>query len=109
MFRFPGGEFVFNCGGPSRAVLTLPNGAHLEKLENLDNMRRYAARHAESWYKYVNETRGRGLANGSLYLVTGWEKADSWGMASYHNAIPTSIRTQLIPFFQDYSPIGNNT
>jgi hypothetical protein len=48
-------------------------------------MRRYAAKHAKSWYKYVNEARGRGLVNGSLYLVTGWEKAKSWGMASFHD------------------------
>ncbi|KAJ7301654.1 hypothetical protein DFH08DRAFT_906608, partial [Mycena albidolilacea] len=83
--EFPGGEFVFNCDGPNGAVLALPHGSHLEKLENLESMRRYAAQYVESWYKYVNETRGRGLANGSLYLVTGWEKANSWGMASYHN------------------------
>jgi hypothetical protein len=85
MRRFPGGDFVFNCEGPDGAVLTLPHGADLEKLENLESMRRYAAKHAESWYKYVNETRGRRLVNGSLYLVTGWEKAQSWGMASYRD------------------------
>ncbi|KAJ7922292.1 hypothetical protein B0H13DRAFT_1477925, partial [Mycena leptocephala] len=79
----PGGEFVFNCEGPKGAVLALPHGAHLEKLENLVSMRQYAAKHAESWYKYVNETRGRGLVNGSLYLITGCEKAKSWGMASF--------------------------
>ncbi|KAJ7922296.1 hypothetical protein B0H13DRAFT_2411034, partial [Mycena leptocephala] len=79
----PGGEFVFNCEGPKGAVLALPHGAHLEKLGNLASMRQYAAKHAESWYKYVNETRGRGLVNGSLYLITGCEKAKSWGMASF--------------------------
>ncbi|KAJ7822075.1 hypothetical protein B0H14DRAFT_1325739 [Mycena olivaceomarginata] len=102
--EFPGGEFVFNCGGPSGAVLTLPIGAHLEKLENLENMRRYAARHAESWYKYVNETRGRGLANGSLYLVTGWEKADSWGMASYHNV---SLQNEFQLMFRPTADAAN--
>ncbi|KAJ7843699.1 hypothetical protein B0H13DRAFT_2209677, partial [Mycena leptocephala] len=81
----PGGDFVFNCEGPKGAVLALPHGAHLEKLENLASMRQYAAKHAESWYKYVNETRGRGLVNGSLYLITGCEKAKSWGMASFHD------------------------
>lgn len=81
----PGGEFVFNCRAPNGAVLALPHGAHLEELRNLESMRRYAAKHAKSWYKYVNEARGRGLVNGSLYLVTGWEKAKSWGMASFHD------------------------
>ncbi|KAK7016370.1 hypothetical protein R3P38DRAFT_1404851 [Favolaschia claudopus] len=82
---FPGGDFVFDCQGPDGAVLTLPHGAHLEKLENLESMRRYAAKNAESWYQYVNQTRGRGLSNGSLYLVTGWEKAESWGMATFQD------------------------
>ncbi|KAF7374410.1 Pleiotropic drug resistance ABC transporter protein [Mycena sanguinolenta] len=83
--EFPGGEFAFSCREPTGAVLTLPHGAHLEKLENLESMRRYAAEHAESWYKYVNGTRGRGLVNGNLYLVTGCEKPQSWGMASFHD------------------------
>ncbi|KAJ7126735.1 hypothetical protein C8R44DRAFT_667434, partial [Mycena epipterygia] len=74
-----------DCGGPRGAVLALPHGAHLAKLENLESVRRYAATHAESWYKYINGARGRGLANGSLYLVTGCEKAQSWGMASFHS------------------------
>ncbi|KAJ6588695.1 hypothetical protein B0H19DRAFT_923299, partial [Mycena capillaripes] len=70
---------------PNGAVLALPHGAHLKKLENLTRVRQYAVKNAESWYKYVNETRGRGLVNGSLYLITGCEKAESWGMASYHD------------------------
>jgi hypothetical protein len=47
-------------------------------------MRTFATQHAASWYKYINGPRGRGLANGELYLVTGYEKACSWGMASYY-------------------------
>jgi hypothetical protein len=51
-------------------------------------MRRYATKHAESWYRYANETRGRELVNGSLYLVSGWEKTASWGMALFHDISP---------------------
>jgi uncharacterized membrane protein YgcG len=83
--EFPGGHFIFSCGAPQGAVLALPQGAHLEKLENLETLRPYVAKHAESWYQYIRGTRGRGLENGSLYLVTGWEKAPSWGMASFHS------------------------
>ncbi|KAF7374607.1 WD40 containing domain protein [Mycena sanguinolenta] len=78
-----GGTFVFAGRGPNGAVLALPHGAHLQKLRNIADMRQYATRHAERWYKHVNEARGRGLVNGSLYLVTGCEKAKSWGMASF--------------------------
>ncbi|KAJ7430167.1 hypothetical protein FB451DRAFT_1574988, partial [Mycena latifolia] len=81
---FPGGDFVFNCDGPQGAILALPYGADLQKLRNVENMRTYATKHAASWYKYINGPRGRGLANGELYLVTGSEKAQSWGMASYY-------------------------
>ncbi|KAJ7810745.1 hypothetical protein B0H13DRAFT_2475895, partial [Mycena leptocephala] len=82
---FPGGDFLFSCRPPQGALLALPHGSHLQKLENLDNLRRYAAAHAESWFKYINGPRGRGL-DGSLYLVTGCEKAPSWGLASFHTA-----------------------
>ncbi|KAJ7686896.1 hypothetical protein B0H17DRAFT_1013209, partial [Mycena rosella] len=82
---FPGGEFTFNCEAPRGAVLALPHGGHLEKLENLDPIREYAAQHAESWYRYINGARGRGLSNGSLYLATGREKSQSWGMASFNS------------------------
>jgi hypothetical protein len=49
-------------------------------------MRTYAAKHADSWYTYINGARGRGLENGDLYLVTGCEKARSWGIASYRTS-----------------------
>lgn len=81
---FPGGAFAFHCGGPQGAILALPHGSHLKKLRNVDSMRRFATQHAASWYNYINGPRGRGLANGELYLVTGYEKACSWGMASYY-------------------------
>ncbi|KAF7374426.1 Pleiotropic drug resistance ABC transporter protein [Mycena sanguinolenta] len=90
--EFPGGGFDFSCREPSGAVLTLPHGAHLEKLENLARMERYAAEHAESWYKYANVKRGRGLVNGRLYLITGWEKAPSWGIAYFHDV---SLRNEF--------------
>ncbi|KAJ7702851.1 hypothetical protein B0H14DRAFT_751079 [Mycena olivaceomarginata] len=53
-----GGAFVFNCMAPNGAVLALPHGGYLEKLGKLAFMRRYAAKNARSWYKYLNETRG---------------------------------------------------
>ncbi|KAJ6512772.1 hypothetical protein C8R45DRAFT_812148, partial [Mycena sanguinolenta] len=78
-------RFVFSCQQPTGAVLTLPHGAHQETLQNLRRMEEYAAEHAESWYKYANITRGRGLKNGHLYLITGWEKAKLWGIAYFHD------------------------
>ncbi|KAJ7887806.1 hypothetical protein B0H14DRAFT_1220735 [Mycena olivaceomarginata] len=83
-----GGAFVFNCTAPNGAVLALPHGADLEKLGKLAFMRQYAAKNAKSWYRYLNETRGCELVNGSLFLITGCEKARSWGMATFHDVLP---------------------
>ncbi|KAJ7285226.1 hypothetical protein C8J57DRAFT_711744 [Mycena rebaudengoi] len=92
--QFPGGDFYFGCSGPKGAVLSLPHGSNLNELRNLDGVRRYVACHADSWYKFVNGPRGRGLENGSLYLITGWEKCPSWGMASFQ-AVPVEDEFQL--------------
>ncbi|KAJ7285284.1 hypothetical protein C8J57DRAFT_1120454, partial [Mycena rebaudengoi] len=81
--QFPGGDFRFGCLGPKGAVLTLPHGSSLNKLRNLNGVRSYVACHADSWYKFVNGPRGRDLENGSLYLITGYEKCPSWGMANF--------------------------
>ncbi|KAJ7471527.1 hypothetical protein B0H11DRAFT_1371391 [Mycena galericulata] len=81
----PGAEFLFSCEAPQGAILALPHGARLEKLANLESMKQHVAKNAESWYTYINDVRGRGLANGDLYLVTGCEKSSSWGMASFHS------------------------
>ncbi|KAJ7180867.1 hypothetical protein C8R46DRAFT_1345088 [Mycena filopes] len=70
---------------PSQSQNITTHGARLEKLEDLDSMRKYAAKHAESWYRYVNESRGRELVNGSLCLITGCEKSLSWGMATFQD------------------------
>ncbi|KAJ7745745.1 hypothetical protein B0H16DRAFT_1726791 [Mycena metata] len=82
--EFGGADFVFSFDAPQGAVLALPYGARLNKLNNLELVREYVATQAQSWYEHINGARGRGLENGSLYLVTGWEKAHSWGMASFY-------------------------
>ncbi|KAJ7320990.1 hypothetical protein DFH08DRAFT_674588, partial [Mycena albidolilacea] len=78
----------FNCTAPNGAVLALPHGGQVEKLRPVRFMREYAAKNAESWYKYLNGTKGFELMNGSLLLITGCEKAKSWGMAMFHNVSP---------------------
>ncbi|KAF7302808.1 Pleiotropic drug resistance ABC transporter protein [Mycena kentingensis (nom. inval.)] len=83
------------------AFLALPHGSMLCRLENVEAMRRYAAANAESWYRYVNETRGRRLGNGRLYLITGWEKASVGGMGTFQNVAPSSdFDIALVPLQQ---------
>ncbi|KAJ6507857.1 hypothetical protein C8R47DRAFT_1236580 [Mycena vitilis] len=98
MDDFPGGDFFFNCDAPQGAALALPHGAHVQKLANLESLREYVAIHAEKWYKYINGPRGRRLANGCLYLVTGWEKAPAWGIASFYGVekpFPLAFKPRL--------------
>ncbi|KAF7306458.1 Pleiotropic drug resistance ABC transporter protein [Mycena indigotica] len=86
--EFPGGELHFACQGPDGALIALPYGSRLEKLVNLEALRQFAARNAESWYRYINQVRGRRLVNGGLYVVTGCERARSGGMATFRNVSP---------------------
>ncbi|KAF7302889.1 Pleiotropic drug resistance ABC transporter protein [Mycena kentingensis (nom. inval.)] len=68
---------------------------------DVEAMRRYAAANAESWYRYVNEKRGRRLGNGRLYLITGWEKAPMGGMATFQNVAPArDFDIALVPLKQ---------
>ncbi|KAJ7136669.1 hypothetical protein C8R44DRAFT_361021 [Mycena epipterygia] len=104
--QFPAQEFRFNCVGPSGTVLALPHGSHFEKLKNLDSLRRYAAEHADNWYRYINGVRGRELENGSLYLITGCEKSQSWGIASFqHVADEFSLAFELTTDGDDAAPV----
>lgn len=80
-------QYAFNCRAPSGAICVLPDGSSSEKLVNLEALRRYACQNARSWYRYINGPRGRGAENGSIYLVTGCEKTESWGMAAYLDVI----------------------
>ncbi|KAJ7603819.1 hypothetical protein FB45DRAFT_851620 [Roridomyces roridus] len=79
------GNFVFDCHGPQGAALALPLGSHVEKLYNVGAILQYTRQNAESWYKYANGARGRQLSNGSLYLITGFEKTRSWGIAAFQD------------------------
>ncbi|KAJ7649676.1 hypothetical protein FB45DRAFT_817, partial [Roridomyces roridus] len=84
-------DFLFEGSGSRGAVLAIPFGSHVEKLgKSLEQIVEYVHVNAESWYKYVNGERGCQLPNGSLYLITGWEKARAWGMASFQNAAAQS-------------------
>ncbi|KAJ7845645.1 hypothetical protein B0H14DRAFT_2279671, partial [Mycena olivaceomarginata] len=95
-----GGDFRFSCRGPEGEILALPHGAIQQKLQNLTSLREYVLAHAASWYEYICGSMGRELANGDLYLITGHEKAPSWGMASYH-AHATNDKEFMLTFQTD--------
>ncbi|KAJ7639556.1 hypothetical protein FB45DRAFT_1024282 [Roridomyces roridus] len=81
------------------AVLALPLGSRIERLDTFGDMLQYTRQNAENWYKYVNGARGRQLSNGSLYLITGWEKARAWGIAAFQE-----IPSTRYPFRISFGP-----
>ncbi|KAJ7227449.1 hypothetical protein GGX14DRAFT_629977 [Mycena pura] len=103
---FPGGDFHFNCRGPKGALLALPHGSHLEKLRNQEQMRQYAMENAESWYRYINRTRGRRMANGELYLITGCEKSRAGGMATFQHVSAGNDFNVVYKAFPDVNTMG---
>jgi len=67
------------------AILTMPEGAASEDLENVARIRRYVAANLKDWYRYVNGPRGRDARNGDIRVVVGCDKSTSWGMATMTN------------------------
>ncbi|KAF8996581.1 hypothetical protein BDZ89DRAFT_970972 [Hymenopellis radicata] len=75
-----GGGFgiEFSTARTQAAILMLPTGANRYDAKNRGVYEKYAARHAKSWYQYVNGDLGRMACSGTLYLVTGCDKCLSW-------------------------------
>lgn len=80
-----GAGFTFECDKSEGATLFLPDGASSRDLLNMGKFRAYAMSNGVSWYKHAIEELGRDVANGSIILVTGCDKAVSWGIASYRD------------------------
>jgi hypothetical protein len=76
---------TFTSNSKEGAILALPDGASAIDLRPTDRLKEYVLKHGASWYEFVNGTLRRGVANGSLYFVTGCDKASSWGVASFSN------------------------
>ncbi|KAJ7209375.1 hypothetical protein C8J57DRAFT_1484320 [Mycena rebaudengoi] len=74
------------------AILVLPQGASRERLLALQTFRAYVEKYAPQWYTFA---RDRVSAHGSLFVVTGCDKAASWGIATIStrsSCIGTSLK-----------------
>ncbi|KAF7328041.1 Pleiotropic drug resistance ABC transporter protein [Mycena kentingensis (nom. inval.)] len=102
---FPGSDYIFRCSGLKGAILCLPFGSRLRKLAQYQgHVRDYAARHAKSWYKYINGRLGRGMPNGDLYIITGCEKAHSGGIATFQRVADAGNFELTFRSFPDAPP-----
>ncbi|KAJ3714531.1 hypothetical protein DFJ43DRAFT_1160796 [Lentinula guzmanii] len=79
------------------ALLILPEGGKSVNHLSRARFEKYAAEFAASWYTHVIGTLGREIHNGSLYLVTGFDKARAWGVASFSNAEPENVSLEFVP------------
>jgi hypothetical protein len=58
----------------------LPNGAsRTDIMRTSDSLQKYISKNAKCWYQYAD------VPNGSLYVITGVDKCDSWELVAFHN------------------------
>ncbi|KAL0567351.1 hypothetical protein V5O48_014644 [Marasmius crinis-equi] len=67
-------KFAKNRG----AIIWPPHGANSVDCQSKATFREYAETHSISWYRFVNETLGMEVENGSIYFITGFDKTDCW-------------------------------
>jgi hypothetical protein len=78
-----GASLQYRSSASKGAMVGFPNGGDRRDVLKKNNIHKLALRCGASWYKYANEERGRMAPNGSLYVVTGCDKANTWGLASW--------------------------
>ncbi|ESK85012.1 hypothetical protein Moror_15750 [Moniliophthora roreri MCA 2997] len=81
-----GGGIEISFNKDSGAVLMPPNGARRVDCSHRASFREYARKNAHDWYQFVNGTLGREAENGSLYLVTGFDKSDAWETVLFNSS-----------------------
>lgn len=67
------------------ALLVLPEGAERHDVRDPRPFFEQASRHAATWYHFAEENLGRIISHDSIYVITGFHKARSWGLAGYQN------------------------
>ncbi len=100
-------SFEFSTRKESAAILCLPNSATKHEIFNKAAIKAYATANGAAWYNYVNSPQylGREVPNGSLYVVTGCDKTDSWGTAAVSK--PSHSRSVCLSFVAAGMPGGD--
>jgi hypothetical protein len=83
----------FTWNTPEGAILHLPRGASRLNCFS-DLFRSHAITHGISWYKFANNKLHRRLPNGSLYLITGTDKTNSWMVGAF-SGVPSGDQVSL--------------
>lgn len=77
--------YTFNLSSGEGAVLVLPEGADRHDVRDPRPLFEQASRHAATWYRFAEENLGRIISHDAIYVITGFHKARSWGLAGYQN------------------------
>ncbi|KAJ7194043.1 hypothetical protein GGX14DRAFT_378360 [Mycena pura] len=75
-----GGSITFNLRSKAAAILVLPDGASRENLIPAEAFRAYVRQYSRQWYAFAQDCVAR--TGGSLFVVTGCDKATSWRIAT---------------------------
>ncbi|KIK58562.1 hypothetical protein GYMLUDRAFT_170962 [Collybiopsis luxurians FD-317 M1] len=92
-----GSGLVFRSSAAHGAFLILPEGGKRIDHNQLGKFLKYCQESARSWYDHFNQQLGRGIPNGSIYLITGFDKARAWGVVSFMDAKPGNVFLEFVP------------
>ncbi|KAF9051941.1 hypothetical protein BJ165DRAFT_1340297 [Panaeolus papilionaceus] len=96
---------TFESLAEESALLSMPEGAYHEEVNDLSKFRDYAEKHIESWYDFVLHHRGRkDTANGDIRLVVGVDKSTSWGIASFSDPFKLQLKETEDPMMKKDCP-----
>ncbi|KAG8220691.1 hypothetical protein J3R82DRAFT_2983 [Butyriboletus roseoflavus] len=78
-------DYTFNLSSSEGALLILPEGAERHDVRDPRPFFEQASCHAATWYRFAEQNLGRIISHDSIYVITGFHKARSWGLAGYQN------------------------
>uniref|UniRef100_A0A8H7Y6S7 Uncharacterized protein n=1 Tax=Psilocybe cubensis TaxID=181762 RepID=A0A8H7Y6S7_PSICU len=76
-------DITFTVKAREGAIMVLPNGASRQDLISTTHIRDYIRKHALEWYSFFNDPSSILCPNGSLYVITGVDTSDAWGVACW--------------------------
>ncbi|KAF8551788.1 hypothetical protein OG21DRAFT_1498872 [Imleria badia] len=95
-------NYEFESSSRAGAILILPHGAMSLELLSAEEFRDVATKNALNWYEFANKCYGGQHRDRSLYLITGFYKADSWSLGSFNN--PTNSTGTILARRDDTNP-----
>ncbi|KAF9540469.1 hypothetical protein CPC08DRAFT_717309 [Agrocybe pediades] len=96
-------DLVFESSATEGAILTMPHGALSEDVVSTLYLQGYVLENVESWYKHIMCYLGCDVQNGDIVVVTGCDKTDSWGVATFVKSSKHSEAVKLT-----FQPIPSN-